>query len=157
DDPGNPSVDFHGEKRRNDTHASTTDQEAKLARKSNNTSAKLSYSQHALMENRNGLSSRYASPRPTARRSERRRSICSRPRCRASGERPSVATRDSIPKSLSRNVVKWVSRRISHRTSPSGAALPSTGERLGIPAMRSASAFEKALRRYSAGSKRLAD
>ncbi len=55
DDPGNPSVDFHGEKRSNDTHVSTTDPEAKLARKSNNTGAKLSYSQHALMENRNGL------------------------------------------------------------------------------------------------------
>jgi transposase len=55
DDPGNPSVDFHGEKRRNDTHASTTDPESRLARKSNNTAARLSYSQHALMENRNGL------------------------------------------------------------------------------------------------------
>lgn len=55
DDPGNPSVDFHGEKRTNQTHASTTDPEAKLARKSNNTAARLSYSQHALMENRNGL------------------------------------------------------------------------------------------------------
>lgn len=55
DDPGNPSIDFHGERRRNDTHASTTDPEAKLARKSNNTAARLSYSQHALMENRNGL------------------------------------------------------------------------------------------------------
>jgi transposase len=55
DDPGNPSVDFHGEKRSNDTHASTTDPDSRLARKSRNTAAKLSYSQHALMENRNGL------------------------------------------------------------------------------------------------------
>jgi transposase len=55
DDPGNPSVDFHGEKRSNATHESTTDPESKLARKSNGTTAKLSYSQHALMENRNGL------------------------------------------------------------------------------------------------------
>lgn len=55
DDPGNPSVDFHGEKRSNDTHESTTDPDAKLARKSNGTTAKLSYSAHALMENRNGL------------------------------------------------------------------------------------------------------
>jgi transposase len=55
DDPGNPSVDFRGEKRRNDTHASTTDPESRLARKSNGTTAKLSYSQHALMENRHGL------------------------------------------------------------------------------------------------------
>lgn len=55
DDPGNPTVDFHGEKRGNATHESTTDPEAKLARKGNNVAAKLSYSAHALMENRNGL------------------------------------------------------------------------------------------------------
>ncbi|HEX4515610.1 MAG TPA: IS5 family transposase [Polyangiaceae bacterium] len=55
DDPGNPTINFHGEKRSNDTHQSTTDPEAKLARKSNGTTAKLSYSAHALMENRNGL------------------------------------------------------------------------------------------------------
>jgi len=55
DDPGNPSVDFHGEKRTNETHESTTDPDAKLARKSNGTTAKLSCSAHALMENRNGL------------------------------------------------------------------------------------------------------
>jgi IS5 family transposase len=55
DDRGNPTINFHGEKRGNDTHASTTDPDARLARKSNNTAARLSYSQHALMENRNGL------------------------------------------------------------------------------------------------------
>ena len=55
DDPGNPTVDFHGEKRSNETHASTTDPEARLARKGNGKEAKLSYAQHVLMENRNGL------------------------------------------------------------------------------------------------------
>jgi len=55
DDPGNPTVNFHGEKRSNDTHESTTDPEAKLARKGNNQPAKLSYLANALMENRNGL------------------------------------------------------------------------------------------------------
>jgi len=55
DDPGNPSVDFHREKRSNDTHQSTTDPEARLAKKGKGKEAKLSYSQHALMENRNGL------------------------------------------------------------------------------------------------------
>ena len=55
DDPGNPTVHFHGERRSNETHASTTDPEAKLARKSNGTTARLSYSAHSLMENRNGL------------------------------------------------------------------------------------------------------
>ena len=55
DDPGNPSVDFHGEKRSNETHESTTDPDAKLARKGDGKEAKLSYSAHALIENRNGL------------------------------------------------------------------------------------------------------
>jgi transposase len=55
DDPGNPSVDFRGEKRSNQTHQSTTDPEARLARKGDGKEAKLSYSGNALMENRNGL------------------------------------------------------------------------------------------------------
>lgn len=55
DDRGNPSVNFHGEKRSNETHESTTDPEARLARKGKGKEAKLSYSGHVLMENRNGL------------------------------------------------------------------------------------------------------
>jgi len=55
DDPGNPTVDFHGETRRNDTHASTTDPDALLARKGSGKEAKLSYNGNVLMENRNGL------------------------------------------------------------------------------------------------------
>jgi len=47
--------DFHGQTRRNDTHASTTDPEAKLYRKAQGREAKLCYFGHALMENRNGL------------------------------------------------------------------------------------------------------
>ncbi len=55
DDPGNPTVNFHGEKRSNRTHQSTTDPEAKLARKGDGKEAKLSYSGNLLVENRNGL------------------------------------------------------------------------------------------------------
>lgn len=55
DDPGNPSVDFHGEKRSNQTHASSTDGDAQLARKGLGKEAKLSYSGNLLVENRNGL------------------------------------------------------------------------------------------------------
>jgi transposase len=55
DDPGNPTVDFHGETRSNETHQSTTDPDALLARKGKGKEAKLSYMGHALMENRNGL------------------------------------------------------------------------------------------------------
>jgi transposase len=55
DDPGNPTVDFHGEKRSNQTHESTTDPDALLARKGNGKEAKLSYNGNLLIENRNGL------------------------------------------------------------------------------------------------------
>jgi transposase len=55
DDPGNPSVDFHGERRSNDTHQSTTDPEARLARKGAGKEAKLSFAGHVLMDNREGL------------------------------------------------------------------------------------------------------
>jgi transposase len=55
DDPGNPTVNFHGERRSNATHASTTDPEARLARKGPGKEAKLSYQGHALMDNRHGL------------------------------------------------------------------------------------------------------
>ena len=55
DDPGNPTVNFQGEKRSNETHASTTGPDAKLARKGDGKEAKLSYSGNLLVENRNGL------------------------------------------------------------------------------------------------------
>jgi transposase len=55
DDPGNPTVDFHGQPRSNETHVSKTDPDAKLARKGSGKEAKLSYSGNLLVENRNGL------------------------------------------------------------------------------------------------------
>jgi transposase len=55
EDPGNPGVNFHGERRRNDTHQSNTDPQALLARKGKGKESKLSYAGHVLMENRNGL------------------------------------------------------------------------------------------------------
>ena len=54
--PGrNAEVNFHGERRKNETHESMTDPEARMARKSNATGAKLSYAGHLLMENRSAL------------------------------------------------------------------------------------------------------
>src|SRR3981081_466678 len=60
DGQGNPpdaggEVDFHGEKRKNQTHGSTTDPDARLFKKSKGSEAKLGYLGHVLMENRNGL------------------------------------------------------------------------------------------------------
>ena len=55
DDPGNPTVDFHGESRSNDTHESRTDPEARLARKSGGHEARMAYCGNVIIENRNGL------------------------------------------------------------------------------------------------------
>jgi transposase len=55
DDPGNPSVDFHGERRSNATHQSTTDPDSRLMRKTNGQAATLRYVGGVLMENRHGL------------------------------------------------------------------------------------------------------
>ncbi len=51
----NPDVNFHGEKRTNDTHQSTTDPQARLARKGRGKEARLCFNGHVLMENRHGL------------------------------------------------------------------------------------------------------
>lgn len=53
--PGNPWTDFTGKQRKNDTHVSTTDPEAKLVRKNDGDKARLCFGAHAVMENRNGL------------------------------------------------------------------------------------------------------
>jgi len=55
DGGSNPTVNFHGEKRSNQTHQSTSDPEAMLFKKSRGSESKLSYLGHVLMENRNGL------------------------------------------------------------------------------------------------------
>lgn len=55
DDPGRDGEHFHGTRRRNDTHESTTDPDSRLYRKSTGKESKLCYMGHALMENRNGL------------------------------------------------------------------------------------------------------
>jgi transposase len=55
DDRGNPTVNFHGENRSNQTHRSTTDPDALLAKKGKGKEAKLSYAAHVLIENRKGI------------------------------------------------------------------------------------------------------
>ena len=64
EDPGNPTVNFHGERRRNDTHQSTTDPEAMLHRKGKGKEAKLAYLGHVLLDNRQGLVANVCVPAP---------------------------------------------------------------------------------------------
>lgn len=55
DDPGNPTVNFRGDARKNETHQSITDPDARLFKKTTGSEAKLAYLGHLLMENRHGL------------------------------------------------------------------------------------------------------
>ena len=64
DDSGNPTISFHGEKRCNDTHQSTTDPESVLYRKAKGKEAKLCFGGHILMENRHGLCADFAIHNP---------------------------------------------------------------------------------------------
>jgi transposase len=64
DDPSNPTVDYKGEKRTNQTHQSTTDPESVLYRKARGKEAKLYLGGHALMENRHGLCADFAVHNP---------------------------------------------------------------------------------------------
>lgn len=70
DDRSNPTVDFHGEQRTNDTHQSTTDPESRLYRKGKGKEAKLSFMGHVVIDNRHGLvvATRYTQATGTAER-----------------------------------------------------------------------------------------
>ena len=68
--------DFRGQERKNDTHASTTDPDARLYRKSNNAEARLAYLGHLLMENRHGLIVDAQATSPTGSPNARRRRRC---------------------------------------------------------------------------------
>src|SRR2546426_2189559 len=60
DDPSNPTINFHGEKRCNDTHQSRTDSDSVLYRRAKGKEAKLCFGGHILMENRKGLCADFA-------------------------------------------------------------------------------------------------
>jgi transposase len=81
EDPGNPTVDFRGERRTNQTQESKTDPDALLARKGQGKEAKLSYSGNLLVENRNGPWCLHTGPK--ARMGARQRDKATRKRCRA--------------------------------------------------------------------------
>src|SRR5689334_18400279 len=124
DDPGNPTVNWHGEKRSNATHESITDPEAKLARKGNNQAAKLSYSAHVLMENRHGLCADIALT-PATGDSEWLAATAMIDRQRSNGIRPKTVGADKaydvarfIQDLRSRGIAPHVAQQItSHRRS----------------------------------------
>src|SRR6266851_4211425 len=100
DDPGNPTVNFRGERRSNATHQSTTDREAQLAKEGTGKEAKLCYSAHPLMENRNTILidfQIFRSNRPMAMPSAAPRSRWSMSAWPAAAASPWAATRATTP------------------------------------------------------------
>ena len=108
--------DFHGQTRKNDTHASTTDPEAKLYRKAAGREAKLSYMGHAVMENRNGfaVAGTVTEANGTAERSAAERMLkaqAKRSGCRiTAGEDKAYDTRDHVQALRKRNVTPHVAQ-----------------------------------------------
>jgi len=123
DDPGNPTVDFHGQKRSNQTHESKTDPEARLYRKGPGKEAKLSYQGHVLMENRHGLvtATRLTSATGTAEREAalemaRQRMGSDRGRL-ALGADKGYDTRDFVRNLRELNITPHVAQNNSNRCS----------------------------------------
>ena len=120
-DSGNPTVNFHGEKRSNATHCSITDPEALLMRKGAGKEAKLSYSAHALMENRNGFLVDLKVSQATGK-SERQTAMAmlgrqgkKRIKPKTLGADKGYDTRDFVEKLRNKNITPHVAANIERR------------------------------------------
>ena len=123
DDPGNPTVNFHGEQRTNATHWSLTDPDALLTRKGTGKEAKLAFSLNVLMENRHGLCVDVSVARATGY-AEREEALRMVRRQRANGIRPRrwAPTRPTTRPTSSRRCAPRASRRTWRSTSRRTAA-----------------------------------
>ena len=133
DDPSNPTVNFHGQTRRNDTHQSTTDPDARLYRKGHSREAKLAYLGHLLTENRHGfiIDTAVTDASGTA---ERDAAIA------LLGELPLTTRRLTVAADKAYDIRAWVaavrrwaSRRMWPRTSSAMAGARSIGARPATP------------------------
>ena len=125
DDPGNPTVNFHGEHRANATHQLTTDPEALLARKGKGKEAKLCYSANALVENRNSLLIDFQ-VEPADGRAERRAAVAMADERLAGSRRITLGgdkgydTRDFVASCRALNITPHVAQNDAR---PGGSAL----------------------------------
>lgn len=110
----NAERNFRGEKRSNDTHASTTDPHARLARKSNNTAAILAYAGHVLMENRHGLVAQQHLSHATGRaeRETALRLLDQQPGCTTLGADRGYDTQDFVEALATRGIAPHIARDI---------------------------------------------
>lgn len=117
----NPDVDFRGQRRTNETHASRTDPEARLARKGNGQETKLAYAGHVLMENRHGLIVDIVLTQADGR-AERRAALAmldrqERPQRITLGADKGYDTADFIAGCRERGVTPHVAQHTTHRSS----------------------------------------
>ena len=118
----NPEVDYRGERRSNETHQSTTDPEARLARKGSSVAAKLSYAGHLLMENRSALIADMELSQATGY-AERETALTLLRRLPKSARRRTVAgdkgydTRDFVAGRRETGVTPHVAQNTTHRRS----------------------------------------
>ena len=152
--PGrNGERDFHGEHRTNDTHASTTDPDARLYRKGPGKEARLCFIGHALMENRNGLVVNAVTTRASGH-AERLAALAlidphaDRPRPVTLGADKGYDTGDFVMELRDKAVTRMLPRTKAAGARRSTAAPP------GIPAMRSPSVSANGSKRFSAGPRR---
>jgi transposase len=123
DDPGNPAVDFRGQKRSNRTHVSATDPDSRLARRGKGKEARLCYAAHALMENRHGLLVDFVVTAATGT-AERDTAAAMLDEARERGLHPrtlgadkSYDTRDFVATLRERRITPHVARNTSNRAS----------------------------------------
>lgn len=148
----NQGVDFHGQRRTNETHVSTTDPEAMLARKGRGQESRLAYAGHVLMENRNGIILDLLVTQATGT-AERDAAIQLLDRRRLPRKRMTLAgDKGYEPGPSPRRYANAKSHRMSPRIRPTAGA-QSTGGRPGMPAMRSVNGCASASKNASAGSR----
>lgn len=117
----NPEVNFRGEKRRNETHQSTTDPEARLYKKAKGQEAKLGYLGHVLMENRNSLAVDARLTRATGK--AEREAALAMVKKRAGGQRLTLGgdknydTHDFVKELRQQRVTPHVAQNNRHRSS----------------------------------------
>jgi Transposase domain (DUF772) len=147
----NSSRDFHGEQRRNDTHASSTDAEARLFRKGVGKEARLCFMGHLLMENRSGLvvATRLTQATGLAERAAAGGLIEDVPA--GTGSRSGLIA-PMIPRTSSSPCAGSTPRRTWRSTSPAGVRA-STAAPYAIPATWRANGRASGSRRRSPGSK----
>ena len=115
-DGGGDGANFHGQKRKNETHASTTDPDSRLYRKAAGREAKLSYMGHAAMENRHGLAvaGRITAANGTAERRASEAMLAAKAKARGGritvGEDKAYDTADHVANLRAANVTPHVTR-----------------------------------------------